>query len=36
MTPVEDVRRCYGQCIYIVKENIKVYLTDLFSLLRFM
>ena len=31
-TPLEDVRSCYVQCIYIKKEGIKLFLTDLFSL----
>ena len=30
MTTLEGVTRCYVQCIYIKKENIKLLLTDLF------
>ena len=35
MTSLEDVTRCYVQCIYIKKEKIKLFLTGLFSLSRF-
>ena len=33
---LEDFRRCYIQCIYIKKEKIKLFITDLFSLSYFM
>ena len=35
-TLLEDVRRCYVQFIYVKRENIKIFLTDLLSLLHFM
>ena len=30
---LEDVRRCYLQCTYIKKEEIRLFLTGLFSLI---
>ena len=33
---LEVFRRCYIQCIYIKKEKIKLFITDLFSLSYFM
>ena len=35
MTTLEDVTRCYVQCIYIKKENIKLLLTGLFCSIYF-
>ena len=33
---LEYFRRCYIQCIYLKKEKIKLFITDLFSLSCFM
>ena len=33
MTSLEDATRCYLQCTYIKKEKIRLFLTDLFSLI---
>ena len=36
MNPLEDIRKCYVQCIYIKKEKNKLFLTGLFFLSYFM